>query len=127
LDEKYRIVNSKTELQNKLSKIKNEIVRETLKFCNFIDPIYINSISDLPSDSGMGSSSAFTVGLLKGIYSLMNIKKNNIQLAEEACEIEINRIKKPVGKQDQYTCAMGGVNLIEYHSTGSVFIKKKII
>ena len=124
-DEKYRIVYSKTELHNKLSKIENEIVRETLKFCNFIDPIYINSISDLPSNSGLGSSSAFTVGLLKGIYSLMNIKKNNIQLAEEACEIEINRIKKPIGKQDQYACAMGDVNLIEYHSTGSVFIKKK--
>jgi D-glycero-alpha-D-manno-heptose-7-phosphate kinase len=124
-DEKYRIVYSKTELHNKLSKIENEIVRETLKFCNFIDPIYINSISDLPSGSGLGSSSAFTVGLLKGVYSLMNIKKNNIQLAEEACEIEIKKIKKPIGKQDQYACAIGGVNLIEYKSSGIVLIKKK--
>ena len=124
-DEKYRIVYSKTELHNKLSKIENEIVRETLKFCNFTDPIYINSISDLPSGSGLGSSSAFTVGLLKGIYSLMNIKKNNYQLAEEACEIEIKKIKKPIGKQDQYACSIGDVNLIEYRSSGLVIIKKK--
>ena len=124
-NEKYRIVYSKTELQNKISKIENEIVRETLKFCNFIDPIYINSISDLPSSSGLGSSSAFTVGLLKAIYSLMNIKKKNVELAEEACEIEIKKIKKPIGKQDQYACAVGDVNLIEYYPTGSVSIKKR--
>tara|TARA_B110000027_G_C16108289_1_gene296373 strand:+ start:1243 stop:1539 length:297 start_codon:yes stop_codon:yes gene_type:complete len=74
-DQKYRIVYSKTELHNKLSKIENEIVRETLKFCNYIDPIFINSISDLPSGSGLGSPSTFTVGLLKGVYSLMNVKK----------------------------------------------------
>ena len=123
-DEKYRIVYSETELQNKISKIKNDIVRETLKFCNFTDPIYVNSISDLPSGSGLGSSSAFTVGLLKGIYSLKNVKKKNIQLAEEACEIEINRLKKPIGKQDQYACAMGDVNLIKYNSSGLVLLKK---
>lgn len=123
-DERYRIVYSETELQNKIYKIKNDIVRETLKFCNFIEPLYINSISDLPSGTGLGSSSAFTVGLLKGIYSLMNIKKKNIELAEEACEIEINRLKKPIGKQDQYACALGGVNLIKYNSSGFVSVKK---
>jgi D-glycero-alpha-D-manno-heptose-7-phosphate kinase len=123
-DEKYRIVYSETELHNKIPEIKNDIVRDTLKFCNFIDPIYINSISDLPSGSGLGSSSAFTIGLLKAVYNLMGVKKNNIQLAEEACEIEINRIKKPIGKQDQYACAIGDVNLIKYHSTGSVSWKK---
>tara|TARA_B100001093_G_scaffold517092_1_gene597589 strand:+ start:2542 stop:3555 length:1014 start_codon:yes stop_codon:yes gene_type:complete len=123
-NEKYRIVYSETELHNKIPKIKNDIVRETLKFCNFIEPIYINSISDLPAGSGLGSSSAFTIGLLKAIYKLMGMKKNNIQLAEEACEIEINRIKKPIGKQDQYACALGSVNLINYHSNGLVLLKK---
>ena len=124
-NEKYRIVYSETELHDKIPKIKNDIVRETLKFCNFIDPIYINSISDLPVGSGLGSSSAFTIGLLKAIYKLLGVKKNNIQLAEEACEIEINRIKKPIGKQDQYACAIGDVNLIKYHSSGLVLCKKK--
>jgi len=123
-NEKYRIVYSETELHDKIPQIKNDIVRETLKFCNFIDPIYINSISDLPAGSGLGSSSAFAIGLLKAIYKLMGVKKNNIQLAEEACEIEINRIKKPIGKQDQYACAMGSVNLIRYHSNGLVSLKK---
>ena len=55
----------------------------------------------------------------------MGVKKNNIQLAEEACEIEINRIKKPIGKQDQYACAIGDVNLITYHSSGLVSCKNK--
>lgn len=124
-DERYRIVYSETELENNIYKIKNDIVRETLKYCKFTDPLYISSISDLPSGSGLGSSSAFTVGLLKGVYMLMNIKKKNIQLAQEACEIEINRLKKPIGKQDQYACALGDVNLINYSSSGSVSIKKK--
>ncbi len=123
-NEKYRVVYSETELHEKIPQIKNDIVRETLKHCNFIDPIYINSISDLPAGSGLGSSSAFAVGLLKAIYKLMGIKKNNIQLAEEACEIEINRIKKPIGKQDQYACAIGNVNLIRYHPNGLVLLKK---
>ena len=123
-NEKYRIVYSETELHNKISKIKNDIVRETLKYCNFIDPIYVNSISDLPAGSGLGSSSAFTIGLLKAIYKLMGVKKNNIKLAEEACEIEINRIKKPIGKQDQYACALGNVNLTSYHSNGLVCLNK---
>tara|TARA_B110000971_G_scaffold221051_1_gene266650 strand:+ start:3760 stop:4773 length:1014 start_codon:yes stop_codon:yes gene_type:complete len=123
-DEKYRIVYSETELHNEIPKIRNDIVRETLKFCNFIDPIYINSISDLPAGSGLGSSSAFTVGLLRAIYALMGIRKNNIQLAEDACEIEIDRIKKPIGKQDQYACAVGNVNLIKYHSNSLVSLKK---
>lgn len=124
-NEKYRIVYSETELQKNIPKIKNDIVRETLKFCNYIDPIYINSISDLPVGSGLGSSSAFTIGLLKSIYALMGVHKHNIQLAEEACEIEINKIKKPIGKQDQYACALGNVNLIKYYSDGKVSFKKR--
>jgi D-glycero-alpha-D-manno-heptose-7-phosphate kinase len=124
--EKYRIVYSETELQNDISKINNDIVRETLKFCNFIDPIYINSISDLPAGSGLGSSSAFTIGLLKAIYKLMGVKKDNFSLAEEACEIEINKIKKPIGKQDQYACAMGNVNLFHYDSSGLVSLKRNL-
>ena len=86
-DEKYRIVYSTTELRNNLKDIKNDIVRETLKHCKFKDPIYINSTSDLPSSSGLGSSSAFTVGLLKAIYCLMGIKKSNKDLAREALSL----------------------------------------
>tara|TARA_B110000027_G_scaffold45024_1_gene49519 strand:+ start:34 stop:1047 length:1014 start_codon:yes stop_codon:yes gene_type:complete len=125
-DEKYRIVYSTTELRNNLKDIKNDIVRETLKHCKFKDPIYINSTSDLPSSSGLGSSSAFTVGLLKAIYYLMGIKKNNKDLAKEACHIEINRIKKPIGKQDQYACSVGGVNYLKFQANDSVSIKKNL-
>lgn len=125
-DEKYRIVYSITELRNNINDIKNDIVRETLKHCKFKDPVYINSTSDLPASSGLGSSSAFTVGLLKAIYYLKGVKKSNRVLAEEACEIEIQRIKKPIGKQDQYACAIGGINYLAFNSNDSVTIKKNL-
>lgn len=125
-NEKYRIVYSDTELKNKISNIDNDIVRETLKHCKYKEPIYINSISDLPACSGLGSSSAFTVGLLKAVYYLMGIKKTNIQLAEEACEIEIKKIKKPIGKQDQYSCSLGGINFFKFHSSNLVSFEKKL-
>lgn len=124
--EKYRIVYSITELKNDLKSIQNDIVRETLKHCNFNDPIYINSTSDLPASSGLGSSSAFTIGLLKAVYHLMGVKKNNKDLAQEACHIEINRIKKPIGKQDQYACSMGGVNYLKFQQDGNVLIKNNL-
>lgn len=123
-DEKYRIVYSTTELRNNIKYIQNDIVRETLKHCKFKDPIYINSTSDLPSSSGLGSSSAFTIGLLKAVYRLMDIKKSNKELAKEACHIEINRIKKPIGKQDQYACSLGGINYLKFKSDENVEIKK---
>lgn len=125
-DEKYRIVYSTTELRNNIKSIQNDIVRETLKHCKFKDPIYINSTSDLPSSSGLGSSSAFTVGLLKAVYCLMGIKKNNKELAQEACHIEINRIKKPIGKQDQYACSVGGINYLKFKPDENVIIKKSV-
>ena len=123
-DEKYRIVYSITELKNNLKSLKNDIVRETLKHCKFKDPIYINSTSDLPSSSGLGSSSAFTIGLLKAVYQLMGIKKSNKDLAEEACHIEINKIKKPIGKQDQYACSIGGINYLKFQANENVLIEK---
>ena len=124
-NEKYRIVYSETELRQNRLKIKNDIVRSVLEFLEFEEPLYISSISDVPAGSGLGSSSAFTVGLLHAIHIMKGNKQvSKSQLAEEACHIEISMLKNPIGKQDQYACALGGTNFLKFNTNGSVDITK---
>jgi D-glycero-alpha-D-manno-heptose-7-phosphate kinase len=112
---------SKTELANNLSEINHPIVRETLKKFN-LKGVDINSIADIPAGTGLGSSSAFTVSLLNALYNYVNKAKSKVDLAKEACDVEINLLKEPIGKQDQYATAIGGLNKIYFHSDGSVKI-----
>ena len=123
-NEKYRLNYFRTENKKNLTKIQNDIIRETLKKIKINKPIYISSISDIPSGSGLGSSSAFTVGLIKALYELKNKKISNLQLAKLACEIEIDKVKSPIGKQDQYAAAIGGFNFIRFNKNSSVNVKK---
>lgn len=109
-DEKYRLNYQKSENVNKIDRIKNNIIRESLKYLNIDEPLYISTIGDIPAMSGLGSSSAFTVGLLKGLFALKNKKINKKELAELACKIEIDILKSPIGKQDQYAATYGGIN-----------------
>ena len=85
-------------------------------------PIYISTIADLPGSSGLGSSSCFAVGLLNALHTLKGERVSSAQLAEEACHIEINLLKNPIGKQDQYACAFGGLNYIVFHPNHKVSI-----
>ena len=105
----YRLNYSKTENKNKLNLIQNDIIRETLKQIKIDRPLYISSISDVPANICLGSSSAFTVGLLSP-YEFKNINIADSKVAELACKIEINKVKSPIGKQDQYATAIGGLN-----------------
>ena len=99
--EKYRLNYSKAELVNDVNKIKNPIIRESIKFLNIQDNIYISTISDIPSSTGLGSSSSFCVGLLNALHKFKGETISKHQLAEEACHIEVDLLKKPIGKQDQ--------------------------
>ena len=85
-----------------------------------IDGVDFNSSADVPAGTGMGSSSAFTVGLLNLCYAYKGQYVSRGRLAEEACEVEIGKLGEPIGKQDQYGCALGGINLIEFHADDSV-------
>src|SRR6476659_6439627 len=85
-----------------------------------IDGVDFNSSADVPAGTGMGSSSAFTVGLLNLCYAYKGQYVSRGRLAEEACEVEIAKLGEPIGKQDQYGCALGGINLIEFHPDDSV-------
>jgi D-glycero-alpha-D-manno-heptose-7-phosphate kinase len=99
--------------------IQHRIIQQVFKDLS-IDRVDFNSSADVPAGTGMGSSSAFTVGLLNLCYAYRGEYVSRGRLAELACEMEIEKLGEPIGKQDQYGCALGGVNLIEFHTDGSV-------
>ena len=108
--EKYRLMYSKTEFCDDVNQIKNNIARECLKLVPVKPPITISTISDLHPESGTGSSSCFAVGLLNALHTFRGERVSPSQLAHEACKIEIEKLKKISGKQDQYAAAFGGLN-----------------
>ena len=113
-NEKYRLNYSETEIVNKIDKIKNLRIRETLKYLNVREPLYINTISDLPYNTGLGSSSAFLIGLIKAIYKLKNINIKLSKICEIAFKIENKITSNSIGKQDHYIAAYGGLKKILY-------------
>ncbi len=122
-DERIQIKYSKTELVSKPEEIKHPIAREVLK--NFkISGIDINSIADIPAGTGLGSSSSYTVGLIHVLNTHIGKKSNKANLAESASEIEINLLNEPIGKQDQYAAAFGGLNLISFNQDDSVKVER---
>ncbi len=125
-DSKIRVSYSKTEIVPKVSKIKHPIVREGLKLTKLDGGLEITTIADIPSGTGLGSSSAFTVGLLNALYAFKGEHKGAELLADEACKIEIDILKEPIGKQDQYACAYGGLNQIRFNPDESVFVNPVI-
>jgi D-glycero-alpha-D-manno-heptose-7-phosphate kinase len=112
--ERFRITYSEVENTHEQKSIKNDIVRATLELLNFDEPVQILTASDLPAGSGLGSSSSFAVALLLAIHSIKGSVPSKWQLAEEACEVELNILAKSIGKQDQYAAAFGGLNFIKF-------------
>jgi len=115
---------SEIEKVKKVSQINHPIIREALKLQKLKTPqIEITTLTDIPSGTGLGSSGSFTTGLLKALYSH---KKKLIQpneLAELASDIEINKLKEPIGKQDQYISAFGGLNCFYFKKNGNVLVE----
>ena len=108
--------------------MQSNITSETLKYFNIEKEITVASISDVLSrGSGLGSSSAFTVGLINALASGKWGVASNGYLADIACEIEMNRCKYPVGKQDQYAAAYGGLNLFHFRKNGEVAVENTVI
>lgn len=113
---KYR----KTELVPSVDKIAHPILRECLKKTGLTKGIEITSMADIPGGTGLGSSSSFTVGVLNALHAYKGEFTTADQLAREACEIEIARLKEPIGKQDQYIAAYGGLQFTEFVEDGGV-------
>jgi D-glycero-alpha-D-manno-heptose-7-phosphate kinase len=118
----FRVSYSQTELRDRADEIQHPIVRACLASTEITRGLEIVSIADLPAQSGMGSSSSFTVGLLGALHALKGHITSADQLAREACDIEINRLQEPIGKQDQYIAAYGGLQFIRFNPDGSVFV-----
>jgi D-glycero-alpha-D-manno-heptose-7-phosphate kinase len=122
-DGRIRLNYSKTEEVDFVNQIEHPIFRETLLHMGINGGIEIASMADIPSKgSGLGSSSSFTVGLLNALNAYKNQFSSKEKLASEACVIEILKCGEPIGKQDQYAAAYGGMNLIKFHSNESVTI-----
>jgi len=112
--EKFRLNYSDTEIVNDIKLIKNLRIRETLKYFKINEPIYINTISDLPYNTGLGSSSAFLIGLINGIFLLQNKNVTLRIISEIAFKIENKITNNSLGKQDHYIAAYGGLRKITY-------------
>jgi len=114
---------SRTETVGSIDELKHPLLREALRKTGVTGGIEIGSIADIPAGTGMGSSSAFTVGVLHNLYAINRKYVTHEVLAREACEIEIDIVKEPIGKQDQYAAAFGGLNIIYFNSDGSVRVE----
>jgi D-glycero-alpha-D-manno-heptose-7-phosphate kinase len=113
-DDKIRVGYTRTELVDGPLEVQHELVRESLCLTGVQQGVEIGTLGDIPSaGSGLGSSSTVTVGLLHALYSYQGLLVGADRLAEEACLIEIERLLKPMGVQDQYIAAHGGLRLIE--------------
>ncbi|MBF0602579.1 MAG: GHMP kinase [Nitrospirae bacterium] len=118
--DKIRVKYSQTEDVDSIDEIRHPVVRECLRRIPLNQGVEITSFADVPAGTGLGSSSSFTVGLLHALYAFKGILVSKERLAEEACEIEIDVLKDPIGKQDQYAAAFGGLNTICFYGDGSV-------
>ncbi len=122
-DRKIRASYSVTEMVDHVSQLKHELIREALVMVGLQGGIEITSISDIPSEgTGLGSSSSYTVGLLNALYAYTGCLVNAERLAREACRIEIDICGKPIGKQDQYIAAYGGLKFIQFNADETVFV-----
>jgi D-glycero-alpha-D-manno-heptose-7-phosphate kinase len=127
-DDKIRVGYTKTELVDNIDDIQHELVRECLRKTGIRRRVEVATMGDIPSSgSGMGSSSAVTVGLLNAMYQYLNQPKDFETLARQACEIELDVLKKPIGIQDQYISAYGGQKFISFGRDGNVSLEPLLL
>jgi D-glycero-alpha-D-manno-heptose-7-phosphate kinase len=122
-NEPIRLNYSRTEQVNTIDEIENNIARECLRFLHIEPPIFVSTVADMPASTGMGGSSSFAVGLLNALHAFRGERVTAGQLAEEACHIEMEVLGEPIGKQDQYAAAFGGLNLLRFGRGGRVMVE----
>jgi D-glycero-alpha-D-manno-heptose-7-phosphate kinase len=118
-----RLSYSKTEIVPSVDKVEHRIFREALKMTGVTKGIELTSVADVPANSGLGSSSSFTVALLNALHTYRRKFFNSRDLAEQACQLEIERLGEPIGKQDQYIAAFGGVTAFTFNRDGTVEVE----
>ncbi|MFH1450787.1 MAG: galactokinase [archaeon] len=119
-DDQITLHYSKHEKVPSVDAVQHPIIKEALKLTDVTKSIEVASMADIPAGTGLGSSGCFTVGLLNALHTYKKDRRDIRDLAEEACHIEIDRLKEPIGKQDQYACAVGGVTCFTFEKDGTV-------
>jgi D-glycero-alpha-D-manno-heptose-7-phosphate kinase len=115
---------SKLEHVEHTSEIEHPIIREVIDMLEFHKPqLEITTLADIPAGTGLGSSGSFTTALIKALYAHQRLLLHPSKLAQLACEVEIERLKEPIGKQDQYIAAYGGITCFHFHLNGTVEAK----
>lgn len=123
-DERIRVNYSASESVHEVDAIRNNIVRECLLLLGVEPPIYVSVVSDLPESSGLGGSSSFTVGLLHALHHYRGEEVTADELAKEATLVEIEVLREPIGKQDQYAAAFGGLNFLRFCANEDVMVDR---
>jgi D-glycero-alpha-D-manno-heptose-7-phosphate kinase len=127
-DPMIRVGYTRTELVNSVAEIQHDLVRESMKITGVQDRIEVGTMADIPSTgSGLGSSSAVTVGVLNALYAFRNDTQSLETLAQKACEVEIGHLGRPIGKQDQYIVAYGGLRFIRFLADEQVIVERVAI
>jgi D-glycero-alpha-D-manno-heptose-7-phosphate kinase len=126
-EKNIRVSYSTTEIVESVDQIQHPIVREAMRLTGVQENLEIISVADLPANSGMGSSSSFAVGLLGALHQLKGDSIDPQQLAEEAFQIEVEILGEPIGKQDQYIAAFGGVKSLEIDRIGQVKVNPVLL
>jgi D-glycero-alpha-D-manno-heptose-7-phosphate kinase len=119
-----RLAYTESEIVDNVDQIRHRIFKAALKMTGIERGLELHSLADVPANTGLGSSSSFTVALLNGLHAFKREFVPAEQLAREACALEIDILKEPIGKQDQYIAAYGGVSAMTFHPDGSVDIER---
>lgn len=122
-DDDIKLNYSRTEQVRNVDEIRHNIFREGLNLLKIKSGIELTSLSDMPSSSGLGTSGSFTIALLNALHTYKKEFVSQKQLAEEACKIEIDILKEPIGKQDQYIAAFGGITSLVFEKNGDVKVE----
>ncbi|MBI4575130.1 MAG: GHMP kinase [Planctomycetes bacterium] len=122
-DEPIRLNYSETEIASRVDDIRNAIARECIRLLEVGLPCYVSVVSDVPAFTGLGSSSSFAVGLLNALHAFRGERVSKGQLAEEAARVELEVLRRPMGKQDHYAASYGGLNFLRFQSDGGVAVE----
>jgi D-glycero-alpha-D-manno-heptose-7-phosphate kinase len=123
VDRKVRLHYTQSEVADRVADLRHELAREALRLHGIEDRMEIASMADIPAGTGVGSSSAYLVGLLAALHQYRRDYVSLEQLAEEACHIELTVLQKRIGKQDQYMAAFGGLTVLEISREGNVDVR----